>query len=160
SLTTDAGGSTVLTGEVVSEFGKLRGPTGITAGQDGNVWFTADGGIGRITPAGVVTEFRAGITAGSGLSGITAGPDGNLWFTESDETLVIGRIGRITTAGVVTEFDSGGVYPTGNPSEITAGPDGNLWFTGPITGKIGRMTPAGVVTVFNASGTGSITAGP
>ena len=56
--------------------------------------------IGRITPAGVVTEFSAGITAGSGPYGIAAGPDGNLWFTEFDGD----RIGRITPAGVVTEF--------------------------------------------------------
>ena len=49
--------------------------------------------IGRITPAGVVTEFSAGISAGAALVGITAGPDGNLWFTE----FFGDRIGRITT---------------------------------------------------------------
>jgi hypothetical protein len=39
----------------------------------------------------VVTEFSAGITAGSGPSGIAGGPDGNLWFTEYNGD----RIGRI-----------------------------------------------------------------
>src|SRR5262245_18799499 len=65
-------------------------PEGITRGPDGNLWFTeADANrIGRITPAGVVTEFSAGITPNSQPSGITAGPDGNLWFTEA------GKIGR------------------------------------------------------------------
>jgi virginiamycin B lyase len=77
----------------------------ITAGPDGNLWFTelgtsvGNGKIGRITTGGVITEF-----GGSLLNpiGITAGPDGNLWFTE--EGLSNGKIGRITTAGVITEF--------------------------------------------------------
>ena len=44
-----------------------RACNGITAGPDGNLWFTefALDRIGRITPAGVVTEFSAGITAGA-----------------------------------------------------------------------------------------------
>ena len=39
----------------------------ITAGPDGNLWFTEFDGnrIGRITPLGVVTEFSAGISAGA-----------------------------------------------------------------------------------------------
>ncbi len=60
----------------------------ITAGPDGNVWFTEPGDydhpggkIGRIDPNGNVTEF-ATPTAGSMPSGITTGPDGNIWFTE------------------------------------------------------------------------------
>ena len=44
------------------------------------------GGIAKVTPAGVVTEFTGGVTPGfsanSFPTGITAGPDGNMWFTE------------------------------------------------------------------------------
>ena len=140
------------------------GPTGITAGPDGNLWFAESTGnrIGRITPQGVVTEFSAGITAGAAPYGITAGPDGNLWFTEYDGD----RIGRITPQGVVTEF-SAGITAGAHPNAITAGPDGNLWFTEAVGGRIGRITPIGVVTEFSA-GIGStigwhlnsITAGP
>ena len=36
------------------------------------------GAIGRITTAGVITEFP--IAAGEAPSGITSGPDGALWF--------------------------------------------------------------------------------
>src|ERR1700687_3806642 len=74
--------------QVVTEFstGITAGaqPWAITAGPDGNLWFTEISGnrIGRITPLGVVTEFSAGITAGAVPYGITAGPDGNLWFAE------------------------------------------------------------------------------
>ena len=118
--------------------------------------------IGRITTAGVITEFP--IPRPSTARRITAGPDGNLWFTEEGAN----QIGRITTAGVITEFSiptAGSLrryhgrpgrqplvhrifcqpdrpdhhrrrrhrvpVPTAGsrPWCITAGPDGNLWFT-------------------------------
>jgi hypothetical protein len=67
-------------------------PAGIAAGPDGNLWFTESrvSRIGRITPAGAVTEFE--LTPGSRPAGIAAGPDGNMWFAGQG-----GRIGRITT---------------------------------------------------------------
>ena len=67
-------------------------PAGITAGPDGNVWFTEFGGnrIGRITADGTISEFPVP-TAAAGLNDITLGPDGNLWFAES----TAGQIGRL-----------------------------------------------------------------
>ncbi len=65
---------------------------GITAGPDGNLWFTEGAGkIGRMTPAGQITEFALP-ASDSNPVGITAGPDGNLWFTE----LGANKIGRLT----------------------------------------------------------------
>src|SRR6266545_6119606 len=80
------------------------GLNGITTGPDGNVWFTEStydastgtitaAAIGRITTAGVITEFPIA-TPGSGLGGITTDPDGNVWFTETGA----GKIGRLTIA--------------------------------------------------------------
>src|SRR5690242_9029281 len=57
----------------------ISSPGAIAAGPDGNLWFTNDDSIGRITPAGVVSTFTDP-SIGS-PSGIAAGPDGNLWFT-------------------------------------------------------------------------------
>jgi len=116
-------------------------PRGITAGPDGNLWFTElDGNkIGRITTGGSITEFplpsTCGSSAGCGPAGITAGPDGNLWFTEFDG----GNIARITPSG---SFTGAFHIPTrtSRPYGITAGPDGNLWFTEQIANKIGRIT--------------------
>jgi streptogramin lyase len=134
------------------------GPRGIAAGPDGNLWVAADGGaIIRVTPAGVPTEFTAGLTSGSRPLDIAAGPDGALWFTEQ-----AGRIGRITPAGAIAEFSSG-ISPGALPSGIAAGPDGNLWFTELVGNRIGRITPAGVVTEFAVSPLAqprSIIAGP
>jgi hypothetical protein len=39
-------------------------------------------GLGRLTTAGAVTEFRASITGGSGADEIAVGPDGHPRFAE------------------------------------------------------------------------------
>src|SRR5437016_726392 len=114
----------VCSGQVtITEYSVLTGgsePYGITAGPDGNLWFTEimASRIGRITPAGVTTEFA--LASGSEPTDITAGPDGNLWFAEFQGN----NIGKITPGGMVMEFPvpAGGSFPQG----ITAGPDGNL----------------------------------
>lgn len=122
-------------------------PTSITSGLDGNIWFTetrspsagiVPGAIGRITPAGAVTEF--GLAQG-GADGIAAGSDGNVWFAHADS------IGRMTPTGVETEFP----IPAGCCAQtVTTGPDGNVWFTLDTASSdgIGRITPAGAITVF------------
>jgi hypothetical protein len=74
---------------------------GLTSGPDGNIWYVRSrsfvdfdldfGRLGRVTPAGGVTEF----SFDESLSGITVGPDGNIWFTGSG----LNHILRMTTAG-------------------------------------------------------------
>ncbi len=149
-------------------------PDAITAGPDGNLWATGGTGrslsprIGRISPQGALTVFRAG-RGGGYLRGITAGPDGNLWFIERRSAeQEVSWIGRITPQGRVTMFKSGVEAGSGIDS-ITAGPDGNVWFTvfgGDPVGddRIGRITPQGAVTLFRAgitpyAGLDDITAG-
>jgi streptogramin lyase len=146
-------------------FTTTEGALGITAGPDGNVWFTEPitGAVGRITPAGQVTEFPTPV---HDPVAITTGPDGNLWFAGGQ--LGNGSIGRITPAGQVTEFTLPEMISAA--SGITAGPDGNLWFTEnvyPNAERVGRITPAGQITEFTIPvpsgifGTiGPITAGP
>ncbi|HYM07726.1 MAG TPA: LamG-like jellyroll fold domain-containing protein [Terriglobales bacterium] len=136
-------------------------PVGITAGPDGNLWFTESSSgansIGRISPSGTMTEFPIP-TSSSVPEGITAGPDGNVWFTEYTGN----KIGVITPAGTISEYTvtTGGSRPYG----IATGPDGNLWFTESAGNKIGVITPSGVITEYNirtaSSSPRGITAGP
>ena len=131
-------------------------PLGITAGPDGNTWFTVveTSKIGKITAAGVITEYS--LPSGSEPWSITEGPDGNLWFTN----LSTSKIGKITTTGRITEYS----LPSGSgPMSITGGPDGNLWFADVSTGKIGKITTTGRITEYSlpsGSGPMSITGGP
>lgn len=135
---------------------------GIAAGPDGNLWFTQNLpvktglAIGRITPSGKVTRFKAGLSTSTQPLEIVAGPDGNLWFTYDGgiRSSTGGGIGRITPGGTITLFpEPPGQH--GSPFEIVAGPDGNLWFNHaailtPTGQAIGRITPSGEITEFSA----------
>jgi len=106
----------------------------IVAGPDGNLWFIErimvnngyDGGIGRITPSGGLTEFTVsrGTADSLDLADIAVGPDGNLWFTEALGALG-GGIGSITVAGDLIPHTINGLRLL---SGITEGPDGHMWF--------------------------------
>src|SRR5260370_6407306 len=82
------------------------GPTGITTGPDGELWFTefAANKIGHTTVGGIA-EFPASFS-GAYPSDITSGPDGALWYTELTGAYGNGSIRRITTLGVGTIFYS------------------------------------------------------
>jgi len=110
-------------------------PYDITLGPDGNLWFTEYAGnkIGRITPAGKITEYPLP-NPNSGPAHITTGPDGHLWFTES----LGNRIGRIAVAGQpIEEFTL--PSPGSAPEGITAGPADTIWFTEVGGNRIGRL---------------------
>jgi streptogramin lyase len=146
-----------FTGFEVAGLTYLDYNSAITSGPDGALWFTGYGGnitevtrakVGRITTAGVESDFATpGFTPGSSIA---TGPDGNLWFTSASRG---NQIARMTTSGVTTLFDVPGNYAY--PGELTAGPDGNVWFTekedGYTTGQqpaLGKITPTGVTSLY------------
>src|SRR4029077_18097470 len=111
-------------------------PEGITSGPDGNLFFTEVGGGGRsgkITTAGVITEFPA--TAGG--YGIVTGSDGNLWIA------AVNKIIKMTPAGVQTPYS---LASGSSALRITNGPDGALWYVNQTKNTVGRITTAGVIT--------------
>jgi len=129
-------------------------PLAITAGPDGNLWFTEIGhvgsSIGRITTSGKITEFPLP-SANTFPSSITAGSDGNIWFTVIGTNNGPSKIGVITPQGKIREF----TLSHSILGSITRGPDGNLWFTefqygvtGTTAGKIGSITTAGKISYF------------
>jgi streptogramin lyase len=73
-------------------------PRAITNGSDGNRWFTegteftsAPAKIARITPAGAITEFTAGVADGCNvciITDIAQGPGGILYLTSNDPALM------------------------------------------------------------------------
>lgn len=137
----------------------------VTKGPDGNVWYTGYGShkIGRVTPAGVVTEFA--LPAGVNWPfGIAAGSDGRIWFTLTPVS-ASARFARINVDGTgYTEFTT--PTPGSGVRSITSGPDGNLWITEQIAGKILQVNPnTGAMKEFNTKTRNyaepwGITAGP
>jgi streptogramin lyase len=144
-------------------------PGAITAGPDGDLWFTEFGGkIGYIDPITHVTaDFAAPVLPNASLVGITTGPDGNIWFTDFSNRMV-GYVDPATHQGA--EFP----VPSGNlPEDIVAGPDGDLWFGEFYSGtvaqgghaEIGYINPTTHVVTELAPPTGSqiaasLTVGP
>lgn len=109
----------------------------LTAGPDGNVWFSARNFsgtsprvVGKVTPGGEVAEY--GVPEGA--DSIVTGADGNLWFTEAD------GIGRITPGGSASSFKL--AAGTGAPRALAAGPDGNIWSSSGDPPPLGAFRPA------------------
>lgn len=135
-------------GTLLAEYSITAACYGIVAGPDGNLWFTESrigplsDAIGRITPAGLISEFNLPGTD-NGPERIVTGPDGNLWFELSYKD---GTLGRITLSGFVSEF----AVPSSTRAVygLTPGPDGNVWFveTGYGPTQIGNISPAGSVS--------------
>jgi streptogramin lyase len=132
----DGNGAPVIgrmtTSGTYTEFGPANGlqagaaPDAMTAGPDGNVWFNdqdaANDEVGKVTPAGKITEFPISGTPWD----ITAGIDGNLWVPQGPPS----GVDRITPSGTVS-FINAGLNPGANITDgtnIVSGPDGNLWF--------------------------------
>src|SRR5919112_5201762 len=102
-------------------------PEHITQASDGNFWFTesfvndqnAQGhNVGRITPAGTVTEFA--VCDFCFPTDIVQGSDGILYFTKNDASL-----GRITTDGPVLANIPAAFSPNGNGLDAHGD---DIWF--------------------------------
>jgi streptogramin lyase len=133
----------ITTGGTVSTFvdPAIDRPGYLTAGPDGNIWFTSggDASIRRVTPQGVATNFGV---PGTGAYDLAAGTDSNIWFGAG------ANVGRITPAGAISLFTKAGI---GHAFGLAKGPDGNMWFIYTVSGGpsgIGKVTPAGTITTF------------
>lgn len=100
---------------------------GITAGADGDMWFSEFNVAGISSMEKISTEgtnaVQYGVTGYAQYPGFAIqGPDKNVWFTSC-----AGRsINKITTAGAVTSFQ-----PASMPQAwgLATGPDGAIWFS-------------------------------
>ena len=137
----------------------------IAVGSDGNLWFPQMGAnrIGRITTAGVVTEFTIPAAAALGRV-IAAGPDGRLWALGSGSDARV-HVWAVETSGAAHEIAVLGDNPPLGldflPAGITPGPDGNIWISN--LSEIVRVSPAGQVARFPIAAGAvatSITVGP
>ncbi len=105
--------------------------TSLTAGPDGNLWYTNKvnvglenkGKIGKLTTAGTFTEYA---TKSYYPTGITTGPNEDLWFAEYGRS-----VDDLTTEGVLTRYKLFGPVLQFAFTSLTSGPGGesNLWIT-------------------------------
>jgi len=119
--------------EVPTVDGGSAGGAYITAGPDGNMWFTSgSGSLGRITPSGSFSFFLP--DGALSFFELVTGGDGNLWFDEPPS----GRVAKMTAPGKVTEFDVGARQPRALiplKDAMAVGPNGDVWFADALDGR-------------------------
>lgn len=71
----------------------------LAAGVNGNLWFTANGSVYKMTPSGTFTEYP--LVSGATPQYLTEDVDGTLWFADNGSTK---KISRLATDGSVTDY--------------------------------------------------------
>ena len=123
----------------------------LTRGPDGNLWVSLDGAVGRVTPAGGVTEYTS-----TDLPNVLAFPTGAItsaagfiWVGQSGGNDPLVKIPPGNPAGA-TGVPVAGLGSLG--SAMTTGPDGNIWFA--VNDKIVKFAPSNPAgaTTYDAPG--------
>jgi len=137
-----------LAASTIAEFhvSNVGVPQGITAGSDGNLWFTEfyDNVAGRITTKGTSTLFT--LNTMNSATYITKGTDGALWLTLLNDSggSTTNQIGRLTTNGTLATFK---VPKASYIWDITTGSNGKLYFTDGAS-RVWSVTTSGKFTAF------------
>ncbi len=130
-------------------------PEYVVVDHEGNVWFTARGhgcSLGRLSPAGVFTEYGIG---GDCEGHLTIGPDGNIWVASYTGN-VVDEVSAATGAILAR-------YPMDLPLSMATVGD-NVWVSnGNGKSLMTAISPSGQTTEFELPayrGIFDITAGP
>ncbi|HTD97672.1 MAG TPA: hypothetical protein VK668_00220 [Mucilaginibacter sp.] len=144
-------------------------PLSLAPDAAGNLYFPQGYKIVKMTPAGTLSIYAGGNTAGSAngyrtsagfgyIAHIAIGPDGSIYATQPNEKI----IRKISPAGLVTTYAGNGV--TGNtngpaatatfsdPQLITVDSHSNVYMTDNYN-SIRKITPAGIVSAFTVKNT-------
>lgn len=120
----------------------------IVTAPNGDMWFTEEdtNRIGRITPAGVITEYDlAPTTAGGAVMDLTTSADGSIWIVYDQGRDLLRVHPDLAHA---TNYELGS-YPYGEEVEI--GPDGHPWVSMSFDyDGLARVLPTGSVWHDNA----------
>lgn len=154
---------------VITEFAPPVGTTlysvgQMTAGPDGNVWFTeceqsGSNGVGKITPTGAITQYP--LQGNAIPCGITSA-NGNLWISEDGNCPGLCGIQEMATDGTVlsrVDVYHGSCDPY--PGEMATDINGNVWYDNSACGVIGYLPASNQTTEqhFFAGSDGVIAAG-
>lgn len=127
-------------------------PRQIILGPDANFWITANSGVARMTPAGVISVSKHNHPD---AFGIAPGPDGRMWFSYGNRDAAFGTVGRSIgrLATDLAAFDSLDLSRHGLQLVfLTKAQDGNVWGITPcfFEGEcsIARITSSGEVKIY------------
>jgi streptogramin lyase len=133
----------------------------VTAGPDGNVWFTVQGsgfdfrlrgsGVGRMAPDGTHLETWREPFGGNFVGGVAFDADGVPWgCLREGQSLVRLALGPSSPSALEPFLARSGAMR--GARTLAAGPDGSMWVAG--DGGIVRVNPLGSRTVFRRGAAG------
>jgi streptogramin lyase len=108
-------------------------PDKVVLGPDGNYWIEESEGVGRLTPAGVVTQFSVSLGRLEHITNMFVGPDNNLWFQRGTAAE------RVTMKGVSSVVVLSRKRGDGGIQKILRGPDGGVWVLAEKNGAFGPL---------------------
>ncbi len=145
--------------EYVPSSGVGRAPDGsntldtIANGPDGNLWYSDNDGLFRMTTSGVNLD-QGPLTFGSVFccTNLTTGPDNNLWGTA---TTAAGSFVLLTISSTGQELARYANSPFGNSTSLSRLVVSNnaLWILDRNKSKIDRILPSGTINAMNLPST-------
>ncbi len=120
-------------------------PFFIQIAADGSKWFSETAGVGRLSPAGVVTEWSVTLEhADDNIEQLSLDPQGRVWFAERNFDGA-GAAGTNTVRRLDPRSNVISTYrvPTfgGNPAGILANADGTVWVSEYFANALARLDP-------------------
>jgi streptogramin lyase len=148
-------------------------PIGITAGGDGNIWYSNGGQvIARMTTSGAAPASGPAQITVSGVGGqvraLATDAAGNVWYVNAAAGFSQVAYVDFLTFSTHTFGSTPTADAIGSGSALTLGQDNAMWFTEPFTtplSHIGRITTplngtAGIYSEYNLSATNGTTIFP
>ncbi|MFN3428387.1 MAG: hypothetical protein ACK46X_00380 [Candidatus Sericytochromatia bacterium] len=154
-----------LLGQVSTVSTSLKDPYNVAIAPDGDLIVVHQGGLARVSAAGVPTPIGPGVSGVNGMWGATVDPAGNVYVADGDARL----IRRVSPGGLVTTLataqSAGQVLAVGNPGSfkpwgLAVGPDGALYFADHGNHCIRRLSMAGEVSTYAGTGQAGFVDGP
>lgn len=158
---TDAGGDTdagdgdagaASCGDQRPDISGITGTEGVIIARDGTIYYSQNGGVGRLSPGGSPENSWASLSGASTIWGLV--------LNAANDTLYVGSPGNQQVYIVdVSDGSSTAITGAGRPNGLTLGPDGALYWSDFGGGQVmrndltgGASTMVTTSTVPNANG--------
>jgi len=120
-------------------------PNFLQIGSDRAKWFTEPSGVGRLSAAGVITEWHITLEKmDSHIEQLSLDPFGHVWFTELNYDGA-GAAGTNFVRRLDPATNTLRAYPVptlgGTPAGVVAAPTGHIWVSEYFAGKLALLDP-------------------
>ncbi|MGC1550902.1 MAG: hypothetical protein WA777_20455 [Rhodanobacter sp.] len=120
-------------------------PFFIQIAPDGSKWFSETAGVGRLSPRGVVTEWKVTLEhPDDNIEQLSLDPWGNVWFAERNfDGVGAAGTNKVRRLNPNTNVISTYLVPTfgGNPAGVVANANGTVWVSEYFADAVALLNP-------------------